>query len=322
MKNIFVAILIVAGLAAGGQEADSLKSAPGELPGTMAVSVPAPRPIPNWTLYIPGAVPFYEGKILKGVLFSTLEIGGVAMGITYDKYLKSNSSSPYYNYPLFIGLQAFSTEKLALFKNQLEIIQHYRPGFRYDDISDKELYLAPFRAKNVFTPITGGMVMMAALFLGIEKHNETRRFGEIEQMFLLNRYVSRNQGLAAFGTVSMAMSWSAGVGEEYLFRNWMMPLLDYRFGQKKGLILSSALFGTAHLSNLLFSENPDIKSTLLQVGEATLAGYFLGRDVQRRGYDIGPAVAAHMWYDFTLMLGSFLINPRNNFLGVNLKFRL
>ena len=141
-------------------------------------------------------------------------------------------------------------------------------------------------------------------------------------MYFINRYISRDQGLAVFGATSLGMSWGAGVGEEYICRNWLMPLLDYKYGKKKGLIFSSAIFGGAHFSNVLFADKPDYKAALLQVAEATVAGYFLGRDVQRRGYDIGPAVAAHMWYDFTLMLGSFLINPENNFLGVNLKFKL
>jgi hypothetical protein len=58
------------------------------------------------------------------------------------------------------------------------------------------------------------------------------------------------------------------------------------------------------------------------VGEATVLGYFLGRSVQKREYHIGPAVAAHMWYNAALMIGSFLINPENNFLGVNIQFSI
>jgi hypothetical protein len=29
------------------------------------------------------------------------------------------------------------------------------------------------------------------------------------------------------------MSWSAGIGEEYICRNLMMPLLDYKYGKEK-----------------------------------------------------------------------------------------
>lgn len=278
-----------------------------------------PELLPRWTLYVPGASYYYQKNYLKGTAFAALEIGGVYLGIKHGQTLKNNSSSPYYNYPLFIGLQAFQTEKLTNFKNRLEVIKYHNPGFRYHDISEKDLYLAPFKLENIATPITGGMVLLAGIFLGLEKHFEKHTISEVKQMYFLNRYIPRNQALAAFGTTSLAMSWAAGVGEEYIVRNYMMPILDYKYGQTKGLIFSSVAFGALHFTNLAFAENPDFKSTLLQVGQATVLGFFLGRDVQKRGYNIGPAIAAHMWYDAVLMLGSFLINPEENFLGVNVR---
>ncbi len=278
-----------------------------------------PELLPRWTLYVPGASHYYQKNFVKGTAFAALEIGGVYLGIKHKQTLKSNSSSPYYNYPLFLGLQAFQTEKLINFKNQLEVIKYHNPDFRYHDISEKDLYLAPFKLENIATPITGGMVLLAGVFLGIQKHLEKNTISDIEQMYFLNRFIPRNQALAAFGATSLAMSWAAGVGEEYVVRNYMMPIFDYKYGQTKGLIFSSVAFGALHFTNLIFAENPDLKSNLLQVGQATVLGFFLGRDVQKRGYNIGPAVAAHMWYDAVLMLGSFLINPEENFLGVNVR---
>ena len=87
-------------------------------------------------------------------------------------------------------------------------------------------------------------------------------------------------------------------------------------------MLSSLAFGGLHMTNLFFAETPDYEATLLQAAQATILGYFLGRDVQKRSYNIGPAVAAHMWYDAVLMPGSFLVNPEENFLGVNIKVGL
>lgn len=301
---IFLLILIVVNLFA--QTPDSTR-------------IEKPESLPRWTLYVPCASYYYQKNYLKETAFAALEIGGVYLGIKHKQTLKSNSTSPYYNYPFFMGLQAFQTEKLTNFKNQLEVIKYNNPGFRYHDISEKDLYLAPFKLENIDTPITGGMVLLAGVFLGLEKHFEKHTISEVEQMYFLNRYIPRNQALAAFGTTSLAMSWAAGVGEKYVVRNYMMPLLDYKYGQTKGLIFSSVAFGALHFTNLAFAENPDIKSTLLQVGQATVLGFFLGRDVQKRGYNIGPAVAAHMWYDAVLMLGSFLINPEENFLGVNVR---
>lgn len=278
-----------------------------------------PDKLPIWTFYIPGASYYCQKKYVEGTIFSALEIGGVYFGVKYNKNLKNNSSTPYYNYPLFLGLQAFQTEKIINFKNQLELLKYHRPDFKYHDISERDLYLAPFKKENIFTPITGGMVLLAGVFLGIEKYNEKHSISEVEQMYFVNRYINRNDALAVFGATSLAMSWGAGIGEEYIYRNYLMPIIDYKCGQKKGLIFSSLFFGVAHFSNVLFADKPDYGAALLQVGEATIAGYFLGRDVQKRDYNIGPAIAAHMWYDAVLMIGSFLINPEENFLGVNIK---
>ncbi|SHF27446.1 CAAX protease self-immunity [Mariniphaga anaerophila] len=284
-----------------------------------SISSESPGLLPQWTLFVPGASYYYQKNYVKGTAFAALEIGGVFMGIKHAQTLKNNSTSPYYNYPLFLGLQAFQTEKLTNFKSQLEVIKHHNPGFRYHNISEKDLYLAPFKIENIVTPITGGMVLLAGVFLAIEKHQEKHTISQVDQMYFLNRYIPRNQALTAFGATSLAMSWSAGVGEEYIMRNYVLPILDYKHGQTKGLIMSSVAFGALHFSNLAFAEKPDLKGTLLQVTQATALGFILGRDVQKRGYNIGPAVAAHMWYDAVLMLGSFLINPEDNFLGVNIR---
>jgi membrane protease YdiL (CAAX protease family) len=278
--------------------------------------------IPYWTLLLPGATSFYQGEIAEGLTFSLLETSCIATGLRFDKTLRNGSSSPYYNYPLFLGLQLYQTEKMQLFHNQLDRFKQTSPDFRYDDISEKDLYLSPFAIKNILTPITSGMAGLAALFLVINHQYATQHFSDIQKMYVLDHYTERNKAMAVYGTVSLAMSWGAGISEEYAFRNYLMPILDYRCGRKKGLVISSLMFGSAHFSNMLFSEHPNIVATLLQVGEASLLGFFLGLDVQQRGYSIGPAVAAHTWYDFILMAGSFFADPENNIFGVNVQFGL
>lgn len=281
-----------------------------------------PTKHPYWTFLVPGASYFNEGKIAQGVGFSILELGGIYIGIRYDDNLNNDKTTPYYNYPLFIGVQAFQIEKLNYFRKLLEVRKYKYPEFLYDELSDKELYLAPFKKKNIFTPITGGLVLLAGISLGIEKNNEKHTISEVERISYFTRYIDRNSALAIYGTITLAMSLGAGIGEEYLLRNYLMPLLDHRYGQKKGLLYTSLGFGLFHLTNAFLTKKPDYRDLFLQVGVATIGGYFLGKDVQNRNYNIGPAVAAHVWYDFALMLGSFLINPENNILGVNLQFSL
>ncbi len=71
----------------------------------------------------------------------------------------------------------------------------------------------------------------------------------------------------------MAAAYGVGIVEEYYVRNGFIPLLDYKYGQKKGLIYSSLAFGAMHLTNLLFSNSPDYKEALLQVAEASISGF-------------------------------------------------
>lgn len=281
-----------------------------------------PKMPPYWTSIIPGASYFYEGKIVKGLIFSTAEVGGLYIGLKYDNVLNHNKNTPYYNYPLLLGMQAYQVEKINYLRKFLEIKKFNHPKFKYDDISDNELYITPFKKENIFSPITGGMLVLAGIFLGIEKSNEKHAISEVNKMSYFSRYIDRNDALALYGTTSLAISWGASVGEEYLIRNFIMPLLDYKYGQRRGLLYTSVGFGLAHLTNALLTDNPNYSEILLQVGTATVAGYFLGKDVQKRNYNIGPAVAAHFWYDFALLLGSFLINPEDNYLGVNLQFNL
>ena len=276
---------------------------------------------PNWTLYVPGATHFYDNRIVEGIIFSGTTVGGITLGIIYDNKLKSNSSTPYYNFPLLLGIQAYNIDKCDWFQNRLELLKYRRPDFKYDPIKFNDLLKAPFQPKNVFTPITGGLILvaLAELYFG---RGSNQSYKDIDKIYVVDSYQNKNSALAIYGATSIGASFGGGIAEEYVFRNMFMPVWDYRYGQKKGVIYSSLLFGSMHFGNLLFSNKPDYKATLFQVGEASILGYFLGRDVQIREYNIGPAVAAHMWYDFTLMLGSFLVDPKNNYLGVNMKFRI
>ena len=276
---------------------------------------------PNWTLYVPGATHFHDNRIVAGIIFSGITVGGITLGIILDNKLRTNSSTPYYNFPLLLGMQAYNIDKCDWFRNRIEQFKYHRPDFKYDPIKFTDLLKAPYQPKYIFTPITGGLILvaLAELYLG---RSSNQSYKDIDKMYLVAHYANKNSALAIFGATSIGASYGAGISEEYLFRNTFLPIWDYKYGQTKGLIYSSLLFGSMHFGNLLFSNKPDYKATLFQVGEASILGYFLGRDVQNRGYNIGPALAAHMWYDFTLMIGSFLIDPKNNYLGVNIKFKL
>lgn len=281
----------------------------------------APKLMPPWTLFVPGASHFLEQHYIRGAAFAAAEVGGITLGLVYDSKLQGSSSSPYYNFPLLMGMQAYNIDMCNVMHNWMTVAKYRHPELKFDPISFNQLLLAPFKPRNVFCPLTGGFVLVAIAELLLDTHG-ARSINKVNQMYFMDRYIDRNPALAAYGAVSLATSYGAGVSEEYIFRNSFMPIWDWKYGQKKGLAYSSLFFGAAHLSNLMFETQPDYRAALMQFVEASIAGWVLGRNVQRNGYQIGQAVAAHAWYDFTLMLGSFLLDPENNVFGVNVKFNL
>jgi len=94
-------------------------------------------------------------------------------------------------------------------------------------------------------------------------------------------------------------------------------------GKSKGLVFSSVAFGLSHFPNYFKANSRETKmAALSQLATTSLAGMVYGLDVQRREYNIGPSVAAHAWFDMIVMVGSFLINPENNYIGADLRLEL
>jgi hypothetical protein len=287
-----------------------------------SLKITEPKLYPGWTFWVPGATHFYDGRTGMGIFFATLEVGGTAAGIVYNNKLKETSNSPYYNYPLYFGLNAMGVDKCDFVRNRLQYLKHYRSDFKYDDISFNQLITAPFKSKNIFKPITGIFIALAATELYLESRNAEFSYRKVDKFRVINRYVDKNRAIPYYSLASMGMSWEAGVGEEYLFRNFILPVYDYRFGQKKGLLMSSALFGGMHAFNYLFVDKPNPRDIISQVAFTSIMGWALGKSVQNNNYHIGPAIAAHTWYDFVLMAGSFIINPKDNVFGIDVKLKL
>jgi hypothetical protein len=219
-------------------------------------------------------------------------------------------------------MEAFNIDKCDYLKNRLHVLAARRGNFRFDTLSYGDLLLAPFKPKNILTPITGLFVAAGIAELLLFNGDKRHSIRDVRSFSYFDGTIDRGKGLWYYGAVSLGASYGAGIGEEYCFRNTLLPVWDYAYGQQKGLIYSSLFFGSLHFANILFSNNPDYLGTIAQVVEATAAGYALGADVQHRNYSIGPAVAAHTWYDFTLMLGSFLIDPKDNAFGVSVNFKV
>ncbi|MCB0377698.1 MAG: CPBP family intramembrane metalloprotease [Bdellovibrionales bacterium] len=92
-----------------------------------------------------------------------------------------------------------------------------------------------------------------------------------------------------------AISYNAGVGEEALFRGWMMPLFRESFGNSFwSNIATSTLFAAAHIS----SENPYPVAQFV-------AGYYLGWLTLQNNWTLSESIFVHTWWDIIIFAANF-----------------
>jgi membrane protease YdiL (CAAX protease family) len=101
-----------------------------------------------------------------------------------------------------------------------------------------------------------------------------------------------------------------GVGEEALFRGFLMPAFSDVLGPWGGLAASSVLFGALHIPNFqgLLSGKLDLRAAAVAIPYITLLGATNGLAVMKTG-DLKTGVAMHFWYDFLLSTADFLARP-------------
>jgi membrane protease YdiL (CAAX protease family) len=101
----------------------------------------------------------------------------------------------------------------------------------------------------------------------------------------------------------------AGINEETIFRAMLIPIgMRYLKGKNRALtavIISSAIFGPLHLTNLLAGADPVM--TLIQAFMATCGGFVLAGIYLRTG-SIIPGMIAHAIYDFINFVTDSTIN--------------
>ncbi len=153
-----------------------------------------------------------------------------------------------------------------------------------EDVDD--LLLAPFAFSEALKPTTFIPLAIVAALAVINHNSGSHTPGD----FTL--------GDAAF---TVGTSYNAGVGEEALFRGYMMPMFRQGVGSDFWSNAStSVIFGAAHLS----SSN---KAPVIQ----TLIGFYLGWLSQRNDWSLRQSVFLHAWWD-VVAIGASMASQKND----------
>lgn len=137
-----------------------------------------------------------------------------------------------------------------------------------------QLLKAPFHFQYLQCPTTFIPIGLALLAVGLDSS------------------LGQHQILASDGFYASTMSYTAGVGEEALFRGYVMPRLMESFDSPFwSNTTSSVLFGAAHIAT-------DNKVPVSQF----MFGWYLGWLSQRNQWTISEGIFIHAWWDAILLL--------------------
>lgn len=151
--------------------------------------------------------------------------------------------------------------------------------------SFKDLCLAPFNYKVLKKPeVWGGLLADLALVFSLAYLSE-----KLDKHMPRKIYVDDLSPLLAF---------PIGLSEESLFRGYLQSALCEPFTPVGGIILSSLVFGAAHVPNAIGMDRHERKSYFtLTIPYITLCGGYYGW-VTYKNRSLKESVALHAWYDF------------------------
>lgn len=131
-----------------------------------------------------------------------------------------------------------------------------------------EVMLAPFHFENLLRPTAFVPLLSLALLLGSSRD-------------------ARGSLRASQGAFTLGISYDAGVGEESLFRGYLLMNLQEAWGSDFWAnSVNAVAFGAAHIS----AQNP---FPIFQ----TLFGFYNGWLVRRNDWTLSEAVFLHAWWD-------------------------
>jgi membrane protease YdiL (CAAX protease family) len=260
---------------------------------------------------LPGGTHFYSGDHGKGTAFLAAELSLFAAGIVIEP--KTDNE---FNIPFVLAGQTYAIDKCDY---SLHRLAHFleSEGAAKNIASDssplRSLMTAPFRRETVLTRFVLSFAALGIIDSIVAYPDRNSTYCDIRKVRAYGSSWSRGDGSAVYESSALALSWGAAVSEEMLFRGLLLPALDSRYGRRTGLIGSSLVFGLMHLMNT------DIDRPAYFIGQATAAGFAFGYNVQRNDYRLNQAIAAHFWYNVVSMTTTWLLNPKENPLGFEVR---
>lgn len=233
---------------------------------------------PVMSLVLPSFDQWWEGQYGAATVYLGAGVGGLGLAARAAKGRADSSNEDLADYTdrqrqIAYGFQVYQLAgEMSAFHSFRTAVQSRRGLGQYAFLTTEEtpadLFLAPFDFSQLTRPTTFvPLLALAGLLASLKNANSSLDVND-----------------AAF---TAGISYNAGVGEEALFRGYMMPVLRQSFDNDFwSNTVTATLFAAAHYSQR--NRLPLVQGAI---------GWYLGWLTQRNHWSLRQAVFLHTWWD-------------------------
>jgi len=264
-----------------------------------------------WSFFVPGGGHFYLGETGKALGY----FAGTASLVGWGIAVNDRKAGGELNTPLLYAQQLHSMQIYTSYREATKRLDGNPDKKILKDLSSlSDLALSPFRRENLKNPWVIGFALLGAgvNYAIVRLDEKNRDYSDIRSVQILGSRFNRETGLAAYSAYWIPVSLGAGVSEETIFRGMIQTEWEDRWGKKRGLLASSALFGAAH-----YNGSGESVPNMLFAGAA---GLFLGWRFQERDYKLSESIAEHFWFNLFAGVTLYLAAPEDNPLGAKVEW--
>ncbi len=186
------------------------------------------------------------------------------------------------------------------------------PGDSFPYQTPGELLSAPFQPEVLARPtlLLPLLAVLGMAVAGLPLSDSGSLFAQ-DRVPVLGRSTAPGWALVANGAAFGVLSMEAAVGEEAVFRGFLLHGMTDPAAPAGGIALQALLFGLLHVPNpFLYQDGADVEDGLKAGALTGVLGAHLGYLTWDARGDLRPAVAFHFWYDLLLLGFSYVSRPQ------------
>ena len=263
---------------------------------------------------IPGLGQLCAGKTAEGAALMGLAAAELGTGVAVA--LKHDITYPGAAVPLlalsdlwlYQGVQANLQQQLA---RRLTYVPQDTLG---------ELVVAPFNGQVLSRPeVWGGILGTVAAGVAVSALLDGWPWRPRDKPRLFGIDYAPAAGYPIASAIGVGLFEHVAIAEETVFRGFVQSGFVRRYGEDRGLVYGSLVFGLAHAPNALFMDSSQrVKYLAVGVPFLTVIGSYLGLTYRWGGYSLAPSTAVHFWYDLIISAVGFVADPQHNDLAARI----